>query len=256
MNTQILPEERRSQILSILLEERKLAVPDLSNRLHVSIDTIRRDLIELEQAGHLSRVHGGALPKSPANKPYYTRKNEHSQNTITIAKTLASLIKGKKVIFLDSGTTAVEIARALPTTLEGTIVTTSPLVAVALVDHSNIDIIMLPGILSRETMSVTGAATLCAIKTIHADICIVGVCGIHPEIGLTTSNYEESIIKQQMITNSSETLVAISEGKLGTAVAFKVAPINCINRLVTTSSVAEEKLIPYKNSNIEIILAS
>ncbi len=77
MKVYVLPEERRHEILNILAKEGKLTVPDLSRVLNVSVDTIRRDLKELEQAGHLARVHGGALPRSPSTPPYSARKMQN-----------------------------------------------------------------------------------------------------------------------------------------------------------------------------------
>lgn len=256
MTDHILPEERRSEILNILLEEGKLTVPDLSKRLQVSVDTIRRDLIELEHAGHLSRVHGGALPKSPSTRPYLIREKEQSTSVSRIAKAAAGLIKKGQVIFLDSGTTVVEVARSLPITLQATIVTTNPRVVVALSEHTEIQVIVLPGFLNRETMSVTGANTLKALKKIRADICILGVCAIHNEIGITATNYEEAEVKRQMILNSSETVIAVTSDKLGTAVTFEVANIECIARLVTESTENNEVLKPYKQTGIEIITAA
>ena len=256
MTDQILPEERRSKILNILSEDGKLTVPGLSKRLQVSVDTIRRDLIELEQAGHLSRVHGGALPQSPSTRSYSIRKNEQSPAVHEIAKVVAGLVKREQILFLDSGTTAVEIARCLPITLQATVITISPPVAVALAEHPGIQVIMLPGILNKETMSVTGGTTLEALKKIRADICIIGVCSIHAEMGITTASYEESETKRRMILNSSETIVAVTADKLGTVVAFEVAGIDCIGRLITESSVTDETLQPYKQANIEIIMTS
>lgn len=220
----------------------------------MSVDTIRRDLIELEQAGYLSRVHGGALPKSPSTRSYSIRKNEQSPAVHKIAKAAAGLVKRKQILFLDSGITAVVIARCLPITFQATVITTSPPVAVALAEHPGIQVIMMPGILNKETMSVTGGTTLEALKKVRADICIIGVCGIHADMGITTSSYEESETKRRMILNSSETIVAVTADKLGTAVAFEVADINCIGRLITESSVTDEILLPYKQADIEIIM--
>jgi len=253
MKRQTLPEERRAEICDILSLEGKLTVPDLSKRLNVSIDTIRRDLIELETAGHLSRVHGGALPKSPAARPYSIRKKELTPGVHTIARGVAKLVHSGQTFFLDSGTTAVEIARSLPGTLKATVVTPSPPVAMALAEHRQIEVIMLPGILDRETMAVVGGSTLKALKQIRADICIIGVCGIHSDVGITTVHYEESVIKKQMIMNSSETIVAVTANKLGTAVSFEAAGIDCIDRLVTEASITDEELLPYRQAGIDIL---
>lgn len=255
MKKQEFPEERRAEIIKILSSEGALKVPDLSERLQVSVDTIRRDLIELEQDGLLSRVHGGALPCSRAARSYSVRKKDKHPSVNKIARLTAGLIKNGQTVFLDSGTTAVEVARNLPLTLQATIVTNSPLVAVAVAGYPKIQVGMLPGVLCGETMSVVGSATLEAVKKINADVCIIGVCAIHNEMGVTTTNMEEAEIKRQMIMNSSETFLPTAAEKIGTAVTYKVVDINCIDRVVTETSVSDEVLMPYKNVGIEILRA-
>lgn len=255
MKSHVLPEERRHKILNILTREGKLTVPDLSRVLNVSVDTVRRDLKELERAGHLARVHGGALPKSPSTPQYSARKTQNMSAREEVARETAKLIQAGQIVLFDSGTTALEIARCLPPDLTATVITVSPPVAMALSTHINIHIIMLPGTLDTSSMSVTGSSTMQALRRIRADICILGVCSIHPERGVTTTNYEEAEIKRQMMHNSSEVIVAATADKLGTAVSFEVLGIDSINQLVTESTVAVDILIPYQQAGINVIRA-
>ncbi len=256
MKIHVLPEERRHEILNILAKEGKLTVPELSRVLNVSVDTIRRDLKELEQAGHLARVHGGALPKSPSTPPYISRKAHNKSAREEVARETAKLIQPGQVVIFDSGTTALEIARCVSPDLTATVITVSPPVALALSTHIHIQIIMLPGTLDKSSMSVTGSSTLEGLRRIRADICIPGVCSIHPEIGVTSTSYEEAEIKRQMINNASEVIVAATADKLGTAVPFEVVGIGSINQLVTESSVASVTLIPYENAGVNVIRAN
>ena len=255
MKVHVLPEERRHEILNILAKEGKLTVPDLSRVLSVSVDTIRRDLKELEQAGHLARVHGGALPKSPSTPPYSARKVQNKSAREEVARETAKLIQPGQIVLFDSGTTASEIARYLSPDLTATVITVSPPVVMALSTHANIKVIMLPGTLDKSSMSLTGSTTIEALRRVRADICISGVCSIHPEIGVTTTNYEEAEIKRQMIHNATEVIVAATADKLGTAVPFEVTGIESINQLVTESSVPLETLIPYQKAGINVIRA-
>ena len=255
MKSHVLPEERRCEILNILAKEGKLTVPELSRVLAVSVDTIRRDLKELEQAGHLARVHGGALPKSPSTPLYNARKTQNRSAREEIARETAKRIQHGQIVFFDSGTTALEIARHLSPDLTATVITVSPPVVMALSTHAHIQVIMLPGTLDKATMSLTGSSTMAALQRIHADICISGVCSIHPERGVTTTSYEEAGIKRQMIKNASEVIVAATAEKLGTAVPFEVAKIDTINHLITESTVTDDTLVPYQKAGINIIRA-
>lgn len=255
MNDHILPEERRLKILNILSEEGKLTVTDLSRVLNVSVDTIRRDLRDLEQAGHLARVHGGALPKSPSTPTYDVRKIQNNSARKAIAQEAAKLIGNGQTILFDSGTTALEIAQNIDPDLVATVITVSPPVLMALSSHKSIKIIMLPGLLDKSTMSVTGSSTMKALSRVRADLCISGVCSIHPESGLTTTNYEEVEVKLQMMSNASEVIVAATADKIGTVVSFGVTGIDSITHLITESSVSNKSLIPYQNAGINVIRA-
>lgn len=252
MTSDFLPEERRQQILNILTQEGKVTAPDLSQRLDVSEDTIRRDLKDLEKAGHLNRVHGGALPRSPSNASYHKRQALHLPTKASLAKETAKLIQPDQLVLIDSGTTALAVARNLTLDLKATIVTTSPPVVMALAEHHHINVIMLGGNLDRTSMSVTGSATLKALNRVRADVCILGVCSLHEEIGVTTGSFEEAELKRLMITNASEVIAVTTAEKIGTAASFVVTSINHISHIVTEASVSDESLTPYQNLGIDI----
>ncbi len=255
MIDQTLPEERRQQIIHILLQEGKVTAPNLSERLGVSEDTIRRDLKDLEKAGHLARVHGGALPRSPSVASYDKRQNQNTTAKEMIAKEAAKLIQSSQVVLIDSGTTALEVARHLAPDLTATIITASPPVAMALSNHPYINVVMLGGSLDKTAMTLMGVSTQAALSRIRADVCILGVCSLHEEIGVTTVTYEEAEMKRLMIHNSAEVIAATTAEKPGTATPFVVTSLDHISHIVTEASVSDEMLEPYKNLGITVIRA-
>jgi DeoR/GlpR family transcriptional regulator of sugar metabolism len=123
---EIFPIERRQMILTLLRGEGKVVAAELANRLKVSIDTVRRDLNQLAEEGSIQRVHGGGVPASPALTPGLERQFRDHANKQTVAKKAAQLVQNGAVIFLDSGTTAVEVAAALDPEKEFTVITHSP----------------------------------------------------------------------------------------------------------------------------------
>ena len=252
MTKQTLPEERRQQIVRILRQEGKVTAADLSERLIVSEDTIRRDLKDLEKAGHLNRVHGGALPNAPSVAPYAKRRHQNTSTKKALAKEAAKLIQTNQVILIDSGTTALEVARQLAPELRATVITTSPHVLMALSEHAHINVVMLGGTLDKSSMTVTGTSTQEALSRIRADVCILGVCSLHESIGITTVSYEEAQMKRLMIHNSTAVIAASSAEKLGTASAFVITNIEKISHIVTEASVSNETLEPYKALGIAI----
>src|ERR1700688_3146879 len=110
----MLKEERQQAIMEWLRLEGKVMVTDLISHFNVSEDTIRRDLNDLAEAGLLQRVHGGAFPRSPS-LPYEQRVRETDAAKRAIAETAARLIHEKQVVFMDSGSTVLEVVAYLPT---------------------------------------------------------------------------------------------------------------------------------------------
>lgn len=247
-----LPEERRSHIVEILQTEGKVTAPDLSQRLNVSVDTIRRDLIHLENAGQLTKVHGGALPCSPATAPYNTRKKQNNLAKVRIAKKIALMIQPGQIVFMDSGTTIEAVAQHLAPDLKATVVTASLPIATALSEHAHITVIMPCGTLDTESMALAGNGAMESLRRIRADLCILGVCSIDPDAGITCTRFEETDIKRLLIQNAKEVVVPVTMDKLGTATAFVIDAVDRIDVLVVEKSTPDEQLEPYRELGIRI----
>src|SRR5262245_29045505 len=106
----MLSAERRQYILETLRRDGRIHATELSATLNVSEDTIRRDLRELAEAGLLQRVHGGALPSSPAAASYAVRQQQAPSAKAAIAQAAAGLVRSGQVILLDGGTTTLQVA--------------------------------------------------------------------------------------------------------------------------------------------------
>lgn len=221
----MLASQRKQQILQILAEEKQVMSGDLSQRFSVSEDSIRRDLRELAAEGKLQRVHGGALPVSEAIAPIETRKNVQMASKLTIAQRAVELIQPGQVVIIDGGTTTGEMVRLLPDNLACTVVTHSPGIAVALVEKPLIEVILIGGRLFKHSVVSVGAAALESISRINADLCFMGVTGVHPRAGLTTGDYEEAGIKRALAARAAETVVMASQEKLNSASAFAIGEL-------------------------------
>src|SRR5439155_9524386 len=135
----MLTAERRRSIVQTLQRDGKVYASELSKALRVSEDTIRRDLRELAAAGVLQRVHGGALPRSPATASFTARQQQAPGAKAAIARAAAQFIRQAQVIILDGGTTTLQVAQHLPHDLRATVITHSPPVALALAEHPEIE---------------------------------------------------------------------------------------------------------------------
>src|SRR5882757_10057368 len=148
----MLTQQRKAHILAVLRRDGQVVAKALSQELDLSEDTIRRDLRELAAEGLLQRVHGGALPASPAVAKFAERQKVASDGKAAIGRTAAAMVRRGQVVFLDGGTTAVQLARHLPRALEATVVTHSPSVALELVEHPGVTVELIGGRLFKHSV--------------------------------------------------------------------------------------------------------
>ena len=251
----MLTAERRRSILRTLQNEGKVYASELSKALHVSEDTIRRDLRELATAGVLQRVHGGALPRLPANSGFVARQQHAPEAKVALAQAAIRLIRQDQVIILDGGTTLLQVAQHLPSDLHATVITNSPPIALALAEHPTVEVIMTGGKLYKQELVTIGVETVEAFRNIRADLCFLGIGSVHPDVGISTLSLEEAYTKRAMIASAAEVVALTSAEKLGTAAPYIVGPLSDLTHLVTERSVSSEALAPYRAAGITIIRA-
>ena len=251
----MLTEERRQVILERLRRDGRVVAAEVSSSLAVSPDTVRRDLRELAEAGLLRRVHGGALPATVGARSYAARLEQAPDAKAAIARATCRLLRQGQVILLDSGTTTLEVARHLPPELEATVITNSPPIAVALAEHPGVEVIVLGGALVKEAQALAGAATIEALRSVRADVLVLGVCSLHPEIGITVLELEESYVKRAMIANAAEVVAVSSADKLGSAGPYVIGPLEELTYLVTEESASVEQLDEYRAAGVEVVFA-
>ena len=252
----MLTRQRKQLLLERLRRDGHIIAKVLSQELGLSEDTIRRDLRELAQEGHLQRVHGGALLASPAVADFAGRRGIAAAGKVAIGRAAAALVRPGQVIFLDGGTTAVQMARHLAADLRATVVTHSPSVAVELVEeHPGIEVVLLGGKLFKHSVVAVGAAVIEAVARIRADTFFLGVTGIHPEAGLSTGDLEEAHVKRALCGSAAETVVLASTEKLHTASAYVIAPIGEVSGMVVERDVPAEALAPFERLGISVTRA-
>jgi len=192
-------------------------------------------LRELAAAGKLQRVHGGALPKSPADTDLLARQEIASRSKQEVGKTAARLIQPHQVVIIDGGTTALQLVKNLKHDQPNTVVTHSPSTAVALAPFPSIQVIMLGGTLFRHSMVNVGAATVEAMSHIIADIYFMGVTGVDIQSGLSTGDMEEAQIKKALSLRAADTIVMATEEKLSVASPYVVMPLSNATGIVLDS---------------------
>jgi DeoR/GlpR family transcriptional regulator of sugar metabolism len=250
----VLTDHRKRHILDLLRRDGHVIAKDISAALGLSEDTIRRDLRELAASGLLQRVHGGALPASAAIVDLTRREAIASGEKVEIGRAAARLVTSGQVVILDGGTTAREVARHLASDLRATVVTHSPTTASALEHHPHVDVLMIGGRLFKHSMVAVGALAIEAIGRIRADLCFLGVTGVHPTEGLTTGDAEEAAVKRALIARAAETVVLASPEKIGAVSPYLVAPVTG-TAIVTTAGQATPTLKALERRGARLIRA-
>lgn len=251
----MLTTQRKQQVLSQLKRDGQILAKDVSQAMGVSEDTIRRDLRELAQEGLLLRVHGGALPASPAVADFAGRELLRHDGKVAIGRAAAAMVRPGQVVILDGGTTAREIARHFAPDLKATVVTHSPTIALALVHHASIEVILLGGRLFKHSIVAVGAETIGAIAQIRADTFFMGVTGVHLKTGLTTGDYEEAAVKRALSGAAAETVVLASAEKLNAASPYRIMGLEKVSSIVIERETSEVVTKEYEAAGVRLVRA-
>ncbi|MPV56958.1 DeoR/GlpR transcriptional regulator [Burkholderia sp. HI2761] len=251
----MLTTQRKKAILDALARDGQVLAAELSVQFGVSEDTVRRDLRELAAEGLLQRVHGGALPASPAVAPFAQREALETTEKRRIARRAAQMIAPGQVAIVDGGTTSALLVGQLPADLRATIVTHSPSVAVALAAHPSIDVILIGGRLYKHSIVAVGAAAMEGIARIHADLYFMGVTGVHPVAGLSTGDFEEAAIKRALSERAAETVVLASQSKLRAASQFVIGDIALAQTIVVEKETDAALTEPIEAAGVTVVRA-
>jgi DeoR/GlpR family transcriptional regulator of sugar metabolism len=248
----MLKEERHRHILQMLDQDGKVSAVELSVRLGVSADTARRDLDELAAMMALQRVHGGALPR-PSVVPFDLRDREADQAKAAMAALAVGLLRDGQVIVMDSGTTVLAVARRLPPDLRATVITTSIPVAAVLMHHPTVTVRLTGGLLNKAAQSLVGVAAVEALHGVHADLCLLGICSLHVELGISVSDPDEAYVKRAMARNAALVVAVAGAEKIGTAEPYLVAPAGALTHLITDRVVPDHLLAPYRSLGLTVL---
>jgi len=136
------------------------------------------------------------------------------------------------------------------------VVTHSPSIALELLQHRNIEVILIGGKLFKHSVVSVGAPAIEAISRIRADTYFMGVTGIHPKFGLTTGDFEEAHVKRALSSSAAETIVLGSSEKLNAVSPYVIAPISEITGMIVAADTKSKLLAPYAKLGITITKAS
>ena len=248
----MLKRERQEFILRQVNLHNKVLSVDLSQEMQVSEDTIRRDLNEMAQENKLIKVHGGALSKSfhlsIESKNVYALSGKKC-----IAHKACKLLEDGMFILTSGGTTIIELAKSIPQELKATFITLSLPVAYEYTHHPNIEVIFFGGKISKNAQLAIGGEAIAKLRTIQADLCLMGTNAIHPESGLTDNDWEVVQVKKAMIESARRVVSLTIAEKLNTIQPIRICGLEQVDVLITELNPEDERLLPYKNKGIKVL---
>ncbi|MGY0694346.1 DeoR/GlpR family DNA-binding transcription regulator [Virgibacillus sp. FSP13] len=236
----MLTTERYEMILQLLREKQTITLQDIIDATSASESTIRRDLTELESQQKLERIHGGATLTERKLQEYSIseKSSKNLQDKITIATYAAELVEEGDCIFLDAGTTTLQIIPFLQNK-DAVVVTNGPTHLDSLMKHG-ITTYLTGGFVKSKTSALIGQQAVQSLQNYRFDRCFLGVNGFHPEYGYTTPDPEEAHVKQVASSLAKEVYVLADYTKLNKVSFAKIINLNAAELI--TNSIEQQEL--------------
>ncbi|MBN2388325.1 MAG: DeoR/GlpR transcriptional regulator [Anaerolineales bacterium] len=257
MNTIFSGAERQNQILQHIIRNQRISVLEICENFEVSEATARRDLETLASQGKVQRVHGGAiaLTEAPPEQPILQRQEEQSDEKVRIGQAAATLIRDGETVFLGSGTTVLEAARALRTRHGLTVITNSLAAVNVFAGVEGINVICLGGMLRDSELSFIGHITEQALAEVQADKVIMGIRAISLEQGLTNDYLQETMTDRAILRAGREVIIVADHTKFGRIATARLAPLESIQTLVTDKGTPQDFLDAAHERGLRVITA-
>ncbi len=248
--------ERREKIVHLIQKQGKVTVEEAGRLFGVSAVTVRSDLHYLEERGLVHRTHGGALTRDfVAFDTALTEKTKkHADEKQRIGKAAAGMIFDGDSIILDSGTTTLEIAKALKNKKNITVMTNAINIATELAGISRITVLLTGGMLREKSFSLVGPHAETVLRGFYFDKLFLGVDGFDVEFGLTTPNILEAKLNRLMVEMAKETIVVVDSSKFKHRSLSLICPVDRIHKVITDSAIPSDDLEKLKSLEIEVVL--
>ena len=248
-------KNRHQIILKEIHAHNRVVLSDLTRLLNVSMDTVRRDVQELDKLKQLKKVHGGAVSNGFNIHTDHSRQIYEYENKTIVAKKAISLLSHGDVVLISGGSTNLEFAKLIPKGMNLTFFTPSVPMAVELTSSSSskYKVHLIGGELARGSQLVMGGNSISLLSEITADICFLGTGYLDFERGITEPDWEIAQLKKAMIQASKKLVSLAISKKLNSFNRFKVCDVIALNVLVTELEPDSSLLEKYRKEGVEIL---
>jgi DeoR/GlpR family transcriptional regulator of sugar metabolism len=249
-----LAPKRLERLRRIVRQSRVVRVEDLTSRLKVSTATVRRDLDRLEELGEIRRVHGGAVGiESRLEEPLFDDKASIApREKRRIAQAALRYIKPDHTIYLDGGSTVLELARLVRERTGLTVVTNSLRAALELAGRGP-RLILVGGELRRLSQTLVGPLTRLVLENLNVDIAFMGTIGVAPGEGLTTTDPAEAFTKELVMDRARRVILLADSGKAGKVSFARAGRLGKVDVWITDRLVDRRLCEELRRENVEVL---
>lgn len=251
-----IPANRQDSIYRLAKERRVVKVAELAELLGVTEMTIRRDLEALERKGLLERTHGGAVYNDRVGLEllYEQKSNLHQAEKEAIGKLAASLIEEGDTVFLNSGSTIIQVIQHLDTG-RVKVITNNPLVPLN-VRSDKLEVYITGGELRRESFTLVGETAMYSIRQVYANKAVIGIDGFSLRNGLTNTIQAESWLNRLMIHRThGEVILVADSSKVGKVTNFLTSSISAVSTIVTDEGLDAQYVEEFGRIGIRVLRA-
>jgi DeoR/GlpR family transcriptional regulator of sugar metabolism len=245
---------RQIRIREILEEREFVDLETLCRELSASESSVRRDLAQLESAGVIKRVHGGALAVQPRGHllDYSWQRDRQSDEKRRIGARAASLIQDDQTVILDGGTTVASVAEHLTDRSLRVITNSIPIVRI-LRDARNVDVTLTGGYVFPRLEVVLGPLSEHMLSAVAADLLVMGIGGVTAE-GFSNNNTLLVGSERKMIEVSRKVIIVADSSKFGRAAMTPLAPLDAADVVVSDAQLAPDHRTMLEAAGIEVVL--
>lgn len=249
--------DRQSFVVQVLIRENRSTVAELARATGASEMTIRRDLEVLEARGALRRVRGGAVSNLPGGlePPYAIRAMSGGEVKERLAKAVLELLTDGETVALDTGTTAVAVAKAM-TTRQFTVVPLSLHAAHELAMSTSVQMVLPGGQVRPGELSFFGNTPVQALRELCLDTFVLGCCGIDPVHGATAYNLDDVQVKRAAVASAQRIILVATAEKLGRTALGRICPAEDIALVVTEAPPGTPVVDELRARGVKVVHAS
>lgn len=254
--------KRIELINEYIKENQSVSMEQLCQKFEVSINTIRRDIDTLSSNGSVIKVYGGVVannnsPKhSSTLRPFHERNDRNNAEKLLISQQAASYVEKGDIIFLDSGTTTLNMIPYLKDVTNLTVITYSIPALLKLLDYESIKVISLPGLLLRGTASLVGSCGVTYLSSFNITKAFMACTGISLSRQVTNATFEEYEIKQAALSRSEQHFLLADHDKFGSAGIMTYSNITNMDCIITDQEPSSEYTEFFKTNDIRLDIVS